>query len=57
MQRNLHALWESWHELLSLCEQLGATIGEKNAPPCAKQSPYTYLGMEFCTRHDVLRRK
>ena len=44
---DLPALWKSWRELISLCEALGATIGESNPPPPAAPYPYTYLGMLF----------
>lgn len=46
---NLHALWAAWHQLLAICDSLGATIGDINAPPMTTQSPYTYLGMLFST--------
>ncbi len=50
---NLDALWEAWRELISLCEEVGATIGEINPPPTRHPTPYTYLGMNFSTVNDI----
>lgn len=44
---NLDALWSSWHELLSICSDVGITIGELNPPPLGAPNPYNYLGMLF----------
>ena len=49
---DLNALWITWLELLSLCEFLGATIGERTPPPVTSPTPYTYLGMSFVP-HDA----
>jgi hypothetical protein len=50
---NLDALRGAWIELLSLCDELGATIGEINPPPIQDPTPYTYLGMHFSTMNDI----
>lgn len=52
---NAAALWAAWHELLVLCDRLGATIGEKNPPPLDTMQPYTYLGMLFTSEENVPR--
>jgi hypothetical protein len=50
---NLHALNSSWHELLNICDFIGATIGELHPPPSGIVSPYTYLGMLFSTVDEI----
>lgn len=44
---DLNALWVAWNELVSICNHLGATIGESHPPPLTSPTPYTYLGMLF----------
>jgi hypothetical protein len=50
---NLHALRAAWQELLSIIEQLGATIGEHTPPPTDTPLCYTYLGMDFFHEHET----
>jgi hypothetical protein len=53
VSNNLHALNASWHELLSICDFIGATIGDVHPPPSTITSSYTYLGMLFSSVDEI----